>query len=189
MLLVLSLGVSGMTAKVKFTKMEDFGENVGAGSWEDVKGAWIPGPQDQSWLRSHNKYKNFILEFDAILQGRSLVLVRSTIEGVPYYFGPGIDLVSATDIRMRRWEDGGWAPAHNHSAEIITPMAWGDPIHFQVTVKGDIVRFVITTEDGDVVIDDEVEAGEFLDAGYIWIRSTSPSAESIIENLTIEELK
>lgn len=189
MLLVVSLAVSVMAAKVKFTNMSDWGENVGAGTWEDVKGAWIPGTLDQNWLCSNKTYKNFILEFDATFQGRSLIIVRSSINTVPYYFGPGIDFVSLTDIRLRRWEDGGWSPAYQHNAEVITPFNWGDTIHFQITVKGDLVRFLITNEDNDVILDDEVEVGDFRDAGYIWIRSQSPNADSIIENLTIEELK
>ncbi len=188
MLLVATLAVSTLAAKVKFTNLDDWGEVAGTGTWEDDGGVWIPGPDTENWLRSHKKYKNFILEFDAILQGRTLVLVRSIVEEAPFYFGAGIDMVSTGDIRMRRWEDGGWAPIYEHNSPVLMSFDWGEPLHFKITVKGDIARFEISHEDGEPIIDDEVEVGDFTDAGYIYIRSTSPNNETIIENLTIEEL-
>jgi hypothetical protein len=188
LMLVTGLAVGAMAAKVKFAKMEDYGQNVGNGTWDDLKGIWVPGTATENWLCSHKQYKNFILEFDATTQGRTLILVRSTINDVPYYFGAGIDMVSPTDIRLRRWTEGVWQPSFNTNAQVLTSFVWGDSIHFKVTVKGDLARFEITDENKDLIIDEELELDEFKDAGYIWIRSLSTTSDTIIENLTIEEL-
>ncbi|MDD2430641.1 MAG: hypothetical protein PHC96_02945 [Firmicutes bacterium] len=188
MLLFVCLGLLVQAAKVEFKNMDDWGEVVGNGSWEDFKGAWIAGTATENWLGSLNTYENFILEFDLTINGRTLVIVRSPIRDIPFYYGAGIDLVSLTDVRLRRWEDGGWAPAYQHYAEIYTPYYYGETLHFKVTVQKAIATFEITNEYGDLIIEDEVDVGEFMDPGYIWLRSTSPGAESVLENLTIEEI-
>ncbi|MFY9450709.1 MAG: hypothetical protein WAQ09_03090 [Bacillota bacterium] len=187
-LLVLCVGLAAQAAKVKFTRMDDWGIVVGNGSWEDYAGEWVAGTATENWLGSLKKYKNFILEFDLTINGRTLVIVRSPQLDVPFYFGAGIDLVSTGDVRMRRWEDGGWSPAYQHFAEIQAPYYYGDLLHFKITVKDYTAHFLITNEYDEVIIDDEVDVGDFIDEGHIWIRSTSPGAETILENLTIEEI-
>ncbi len=117
-----------------------------------------------------------------------MIILRSTCEGAPYYYGPGIDLITAIDIRMRRWENGNWAPDYNSYATINTPMAWGDRVHFKVTVQGETVQVKLTKAD-NLVIEDEVGVGPFKEAGFIWLRSTSTSDDNTkIENVIIKQL-
>jgi hypothetical protein len=143
---------------------------------------WSTDPQvSGSWLRTERTYRNFILDFEYLIEGNSGVFIRSSLENNPAFTGYEMQVLSDHGGKPSRGSAGGLYDVIAPTQNMTRPTGqWNQA---RILVEGTRVQIILN---GGMVVD--FDDATRSSAGYIGLQNHDDKSVVKFRNVRLTEL-